>query len=215
MLESCLADHRVSVSISDERAEIGGNHAVVGTWRRGSQFIGADVQTVESKLDTWFLFDGNVTVIQIKVVSFIIALVLGACLALFMKRTRLGQAIRATAQDARSARILGVNTNKVYATTFGLNAAICGAAGALVVMTWVIHPFMGLAYTLRSFMIVIVAGIGNVAGVVVAGLGLGAAENFAGFILGSEFQAAFVFSLLVVILVWRNFRLRLQRRYLK
>jgi branched-chain amino acid transport system permease protein len=74
---------------------------------------------------------------------------------------------------------------------------------------------MGLAYTLRSFMIVIVAGLGNVAGVIVAGLGLGVAENFAGFILGSEFQAAFVFSLLVIILVWRNFRLRLQRRYLK
>jgi branched-chain amino acid transport system permease protein len=180
-----------------------------------NQLFGADVQTVESKLGTWFLFDNRVTVLQIKVVSFIIALVMGGCLALFMKKTRLGQAIRATAQDVRAARILGVDTSKVYATTFSLNAAICGAAGGLVVMTWVIQPFMGLAYTIRSFMIVIVAGLGNVAGVIVAGLGLGAAENFAGFILGSEFQAAFVFSLLVIILVGRNFKLRLQRRYLK
>ena len=180
-----------------------------------NQVFGADVQTVESELGTWFLFDDRITVLQIKVVSFLIALVLGACLALFMKRARLGQAIRATAQDARAARILGVDTNKVYATTFALNAAICGAAGALVVMIWVIQPFAGLAYTIRSFMIVIVAGLGNVAGVVFAGLGLGAAENFAGFILGSEFQAAFVFGLLVVILVLRNFKLRLQRRYLK
>jgi branched-chain amino acid transport system permease protein len=54
-----------------------------------------------------------------------------------------------------------------------------------------------------------------VAGVVLAGLGLGVAENFAGFILGAEFQAGFVFSLLVVILVWRNFTLRLKRRYLE
>jgi len=180
-----------------------------------NQLFGADVQTVESQLGTWFLFDGNVTVLQIKVVSFFIALVLGGLLALFMKKTRLGQAIRATAQDVRAARILGVDTNSVYATTFALNAAICGAAGGLVVMTWVIQPFMGLAYTIRSFMIVIVAGIGNVAGVILAGLGLGAAENMAGFIFGAEFQAAFVFSLLVVILLWRNFRLRLQRRYLK
>ena len=103
----------------------------------------------------------------------------------------------------------------MYATTFALNASICGAAGALVVMTWVIQPFAGLAYTIRSFMIVIVAGLGNVIGVVFAGLGLGAAENFAGFIFGAEFQAAFVFSLLVIILVYRNFKLRLQRRYLK
>ena len=180
-----------------------------------NQIFGADVQTAESGLGTWFLFDNNVTVLQIKVVSFVIALVLGVCLALFMKKTRLGQAIRATAQNARAARILGIDTDKIYSTTFALNAAICGATGALVLMIWVIQPFMGLAYTLRSFMIVIVAGVGNVAGVVVAGLGLGAAENFAGFILGAEFQAAFVFSLLVVILVWRNFLLKLQRRYLK
>ncbi len=180
-----------------------------------NQLFGADVQTVNSGFDTWFLFDGKVTVIQIKVICFVIALAVGGCLTIFLKRTRLGQAIRATAQNARAARILGVNTDRVYSTTFALNAAICGAAGALVVMTWVIHPFMGLAYTIRSFMIVIVAGLGNVAGVILAGLGLGAAENFAGFILGTEFQTAFTFSLLVVILVWRNFMLTRQRKYLK
>ena len=180
-----------------------------------NQLFGADVQTVDPGLDTWFLFDNAITVLQIKVVAFLIAVALGILLALFMKKTRLGQAIRATAQDARSARILGVDTNKVYATTFAVNAAICGATGALVVMTWVIQPFAGLAYTIRSFMIVIIAGIGNVAAVIFAGLGLGAAENFAGFLLGAEFQAAFIFSLLVVILVWRNFKLRLQREYLK
>lgn len=180
-----------------------------------NQIFGADVQTVESKLGTWFLFDGNVTVLQIKVVGFVIALIVGVFLSLFLKNSRLGQTIRATAQNARAAGILGVDTNRVYSITFALNAAICGAAGALVAMTWVIQPFMGLAYTIRSFMIVIVAGLGNVAGVILAGLGLGAAENFAGFILGAEFQAAFVFSLLVVILVCRNFVLRLQRRYLE
>jgi branched-chain amino acid transport system permease protein len=180
-----------------------------------NQLFGADVQTVESGLGTWFLFDRKVTVLQIKVVSFVIALVLGIILALFLKKARLGQAIRATAQHLRAARILGIDTDRVYATTFALNAAICGAAGALVVMTWVIQPFMGLAYTIRSFMIVIVAGLGSVTGVILAGLGLGAAENFAGFILGAEFQAAFVFSLLVVILVGRNFMLRLKRKHLK
>lgn len=179
-----------------------------------NQVFGADVQTVESNLGTWFLFDGAVTILQIKVVSFVIALILGIALALFLKKTRLGQAIRATSQDPRAATILGVDTNKVYAATFGLNAAICGAAGALVVQIWVIQPFMGLPYTIRSFMIVIVAGLGNVGGVILAGLGLGAAENLAGFILGAEFQSAFVFVLLVLILIFRNFKLRLQRRYL-
>ena len=180
-----------------------------------NELFGADVQTAESGLDTLFFADDMVTVSEIKVVAFVAALVLGAALFLFLKKSRLGQAIRATAQDSRAARIMGINTDRVYATTFALNAAICGAAGSLVVMTWLIHPYLGLAYTLRSFMIVIVAGLGNIIAVIFASLGLGAAENFAGFLLGTEYQAAFVFSLLVVILVWRNFLLSRQRKYLK
>src|SRR5207248_3333056 len=81
------------------------------------------------------------------------------------------------------ARVMGIDTDRVYAWTFGLNAAICGASGALVAMTWIVHPYLGLPYTVRSFMIVILAGLGNVVGVLVAALGLGVAENFAGFIL--------------------------------
>jgi branched-chain amino acid transport system permease protein len=103
----------------------------------------------------------------------------------------------------------------VYAATYALNAAICGAVGALVVMTWFTHPFLGLPYTVRSFMIVVVAGLGNLLGVLWAGLGLGVIENLAGFLLGAEFQAAFIFGLLVVILVWRNLRLARKRMVLK
>ncbi len=180
-----------------------------------NQVFTADVQTAQSGLGTLFLFEGQVTVAQIKIVAFVFALALGGALVVFMRRSRLGKAIRATAQNARAARILGVDTGRVYAITYSLNAAICGAAGALVVMIWVIQPFIGLAYTVRSFMIVVVAGLGNLAGVVAAGLGLGAAENFAGFILGAEFQTAFIFSLLVVILLGRNLRLRRQRRVLR
>ena len=110
---------------------------------------------------------------------------------------------------------MGVDTDRVYAWTFALNAAICGASGALVAMTWVVHPYLGLPYTVRSFMIVILAGLGNVAGVLFAALGLGVAENFAGFILGAEYQAAFVFTLLVAILVWRRFWLARERRHLQ
>ncbi len=180
-----------------------------------NELFGADVQTADSGLGTRFFADGMVTVSEIKVVGFFAALALGGALFLFLKKSRLGQAIRATAQDARAARIMGINTDRVFATTFAMNAAICGAAGSLVVMTWLIHPYLGLAYTLRSFMIVVVAGLGNIAAVIFASLGLGAAENFAGFILGTEYQAAFVFSLLVVILLVRNFRLSRQRKYLK
>jgi branched-chain amino acid transport system permease protein len=180
-----------------------------------NELFGADIRTAESGLGTRFYADGMVTVPEIKVVSFVAALALGAALFVFLRNSRLGQAIRATAQNVRAARIMGINTDRVYATTFALNAAICGAAGSLVVMTWLIHPYLGLSYTLRSFMIVIVAGLGSIVGVVFASLGLGAAENFAGFILGTEYQMAFVFSLLVVILLWRNFLLSRKRKHLR
>ena len=180
-----------------------------------NQVFDADVRTAESGLSSVFLFGGLVTLSQIKLVAFAVALLVGGVLMLFLRRSRMGQAIRATAQNARAARIMGIDTDRVYAWTFGLNAAICGAAGALVAMTWIVHPYLGLPYTVRSFMIVIVAGLGNVFGVLTAGLGLGVAENFAGFILGAEYQAAFVFGLLVVILVWRRFWLSRQRRYLR
>jgi branched-chain amino acid transport system permease protein len=177
--------------------------------------FGADVRTVESGFGTLFLLGGAVTVSRIKLVAFAAALLTGAFLILFLKGSRMGQAIRATAQNARAARVMGIDTDRVYAWTFALNAAICGASGALVAMTWVVHPYLGLPYTVRSFMIVIVAGIGNVAGVLAAALGLGAAENFAGFVFGAEYQAAFVFALLVAILVWRRFWLARERRYLQ
>ena len=180
-----------------------------------NQGFGADVQTVRSGLGTWFALDDMLVISQTKVVALGIALGIGLALVVFMKRARLGQTIRATAQNARAARILGVDTDRVYAMTYALNAAICGAAGALVVMIWSIHPYLGIIYTVRAFTIVVVAGLGNFAGVIVAGFGLGAAENFAGFTLGTEYQAAFVYILLVAILVWRSRRLRRQRKVLR
>jgi branched-chain amino acid transport system permease protein len=177
-------------------------------------FFGANVRTAESGFGTLYLLGGAVTISKIKVVAFVAAIVVGAFLLLFLRRSRLGQAIRATSQNARAARVMGIDTDRVYAMTYAINAAICGAAGALVAMTWIVHPYLGLPYTVRSFMIVIIAGLGNVAGVLVAALGLGVAENFAGFILGAEYQTAFTFMLLVVILVWRRFWLARERRYL-
>ncbi len=179
-----------------------------------NKVFGADVQTVDAKLPTMLFFNGMVSVAMIKLIAFVLALTTGLALWLFLKKSRMGQAIRATSQNARAARIMGINTDRIYAVTYGINAAICGAAGALVVMAWTIHPYIGLPYTVRSFMIVIVAGLGNLPGVILAGLGLGAMENFAGFILGAEFQVAFVFALMVLILVWRSWRLKRQRKYL-
>jgi branched-chain amino acid transport system permease protein len=177
--------------------------------------LGAADRIAESGLGSWFFFDGLVGVAKVKVLVFAACIALGTALAFFLARSRQGQAIRATAQEPRAAAALGIETRKVYGLTYALNAAICGAAGALASMAYTIHPYSGLSYTIRSFMIVVVAGLGNLAGVIWAALGLGIAESFAGFLFGPQYQIAFVFALLVAVLVFRNWRLKAQRRYLK
>ena len=128
-----------------------------------------------------------------------------------MKMSRMGQAIRATAQDPRAARVLGVNTDRVYAFTFSMNAAICGAAGVLIAMIWVLQPYYGITYSVRAFVIVTAAGLGNLPGVILTALGLGVIEQYSGFILGAQIQQATVVSMLLIILVWRQLQLRRQR----
>jgi branched-chain amino acid transport system permease protein len=165
--------------------------------------FGPDVQTAESGLGTW-LWLGSVTIQEVRVLSFVIAGVLALMVVLFMKKSRMGQAIRATSQDARAARVMGIDTDKVYAFTFALNAAICGAAGVLISMIWVIQPFYGIPHSIRSFVIVVAAGLGNLPGVIVSALGLGVLEQYGGFTLGAEFQQAVVVGLLLVVLVIRQ-----------
>jgi branched-chain amino acid transport system permease protein len=166
--------------------------------------FGPETQTADAHFETILLFDGQVTVGVVRLIAFVMAAVLAAGVIFFMRNTRMGQAIRATAQDARAARVLGINTERVYAFTFSLNAAICGAAGALIAMIWVIQPFYGIAYSIRSFVIVTAAGFGNLPGVIAAGLGLGVFEQFGGFIFGAQFQQAIIVLLLLFVLIVRQ-----------
>jgi branched-chain amino acid transport system permease protein len=174
--------------------------------------FGPEVQTAESGFETRSLFGGMVTVADIKFISFVLMALLAAIVVTFMKYSRMGQAIRATAQDARAAKVMGIDTERVYAFTYALNAAICGAAGVLVAMIWVIQPFFGLAYSIRCFVIVTAAGLGNLPGVIAAGLGLGVVEQYGGFVLGAEYQQAIVVIMLVLVLIVRQVQQSRQRQ---
>ena len=177
--------------------------------------FGADVVVAQSNFGTTMLFDNSVTLPNSKIFSAAVSVVFAIGLVIYMKKSKLGRAIRATAQNARAAKILGVDTEKVYASTFGINAALCGVAGACIAITFTLHPYVGLPYTVRSFMIVIVAGLGNLPGVAISGMGLGVFEEFADYLLGTEFRIGAVFLLLVFILVYRRFKLSRKREYLK
>ncbi|MBT4149079.1 MAG: branched-chain amino acid ABC transporter permease [Candidatus Marinimicrobia bacterium] len=177
--------------------------------------FGADVVVAQSEYGTTMLFDNSVTLPNSKIFAAVISVLYAIALVIYMKKSKLGRAIRATAQNSRAAKILGVDTEKVYAATFGINAALCGVAGALISITLTLHPYVGLPYTVRSFMIVIIAGLGNLPAVAISGMSLGVFEEFADYILGTEFRIGAVFVLLVFILVYRRFKLSKKREYLK
>lgn len=177
--------------------------------------FGPDVRTLKSGFGRFDMFGGMVDITEIRIIAFGLCIILAVTMVLFLKKSRMGQAIRATAQDPRAARVLGVNTDVVYALTFSINSAICGVAGVIIAMIWVIQPFYGIAYSVRAFVVVTAAGLGNFPAVILASLGLGVLEQYSGFVLGAQFQQATVVGLLLVVLIWRQMLLRRHRLVLQ
>lgn len=175
--------------------------------------FGSDTQSIELDYPTLYFLD-IIDVPIAKLIGVGMAAMLALCVVSFMKFSRMGQAIRATAQDPRAARVLGINTERVYSFTFALNCAICGAAGAIIVMVWVIQPFYGITYSIRAFVIVTAAGLGNLPGVILAGLGIGAAEQYGSHIFGIGYQQAIAVLLLLLVLMVRLAQQRRKRQVL-
>lgn len=176
---------------------------------------GPEVQIIDSKLPVYSMFDDFVTVPMAKIISLILAGTFALIIVIFMKKSRMGQAIRATSQDARAARVLGINTDRVHAFTYALNAAICGVAGVLVSIIWIFQPFYGIQYSLRAFAIVTAAGLGNLPAVIGAGFGLGLIEKYTSMILGTEYEIAAAVIMLLIVLIWRQIHLRRSRQVVR
>ncbi len=148
----------------------------------------------------------GVTVPLVRFGAFLTALVLAGALWLLLERTRLGRAIRATAQNLTAARLYGVNPAQLYAVTFGLGAALAGAAGGLYGVVSQVTPYMGATLTAKSFVISVMGGLDNPFGIILGGLFIGIAEALAAIYLGPTFTDAISFGLLVLILVARPAR---------
>lgn len=180
-----------------------------------NQAFTAEERIVDAQLPTFAFLDYMVNIPGSRALGALLGVIVAVLIVLLVRRTRFGRAMRATAQNPRAARIMGIDAERIYAQTYALNGAICGVAGAIIAFVYVLHPFQGLIYTLRSFAIIILAGIGNIVGVIFAALGLGVYENYAGFILGPEYQNGMVFIIVPITLVVRAWIMRRQRQYLK
>jgi branched-chain amino acid transport system permease protein len=126
--------------------------------------------------------------------------------------TRLGKAIRSTAQDRPTASLMGINVNRIISMTFLIGGLLGGAAGVMFAMKFTrIDPFVGFFPGLRAFTAAVLGGIGNIVGALLGGLVLGMLETFAGSYLsvftmgafGAEYKDILAFAILIIVLIFR------------
>lgn len=146
---------------------------------------------------------GPITIPVARLAAFGAALVLTVGLWLFLLHTRLGRAIRATAQNLVAARLYGVEPMRLYAVTFGLGMALAGMAGTLYGTVSQINPYIGSALTAKSFAIAIIGGLDNPLGVIVGGVLLGVIESLTTLYIGPTFADVASFGILVLVLIIR------------
>jgi branched-chain amino acid transport system permease protein len=138
-----------------------------------------------------------------RLVTFCLALILALCLYLFLRRTDLGRMIRAAADNHTGALLVGTDIQKVFTLAFGVGAACVGAAGSLMTPLLPFTPSSGLGFTVTSFNIVIIGGMGNLLGAFVGGILVGVSESLGAVILVPSLKEIVGFVLLVLILLFR------------
>ncbi|CAB3825508.1 High-affinity branched-chain amino acid transport system permease protein LivH [Achromobacter pulmonis] len=146
---------------------------------------------------------GPVTLPVARLAAFGVALALTLGMWLFLLHSRLGRAIRATAQNLVAARLYGVEPRHLYAVTFGLGLALAGAAGGLYGTVSQINPYIGATLTAKCFAIAIIGGLDNPLGVMVGGLFLGIVESLTTLYVGPTFADVASFGTLVLVLLLR------------
>jgi branched-chain amino acid transport system permease protein len=155
---------------------------------------------------------GNATISVTKIVVIVLAAVIMGALLWLIQSTRLGRAMRATAENPRVASLMGVNPDSVIATTFAIGAGLAAVAGVMIEATYqVAHFYMGFIPGLKAFTAAVLGGIGNIAGAMVGGIVLGLIEALgAGYIgqltngiFGSNYQDVFAFIVLCTVLILR------------
>jgi branched-chain amino acid transport system permease protein len=139
-----------------------------------------------------------------KVLILVSALILMVALDRFVATSRLGRGIRATAQDAETAALMGVNIDRVVLLTFLLGGMLAGAAGTLYGIFFEAARYnIGFLPGIKAFTAAVLGGIGNIRGALVGGLALGLLENWGATVLGGEWKDVFAFTVLVFVLMFR------------
>ena len=138
-----------------------------------------------------------------RLIALAFAVIIGTALYLALTRTRYGTAIRAVAVDPVAAQLVAIDVRKTSAFAFALGGALAAAGGVLIAMFTTFTATMGVVFTMKALIVVIMGGLGNVAGALVAGLMLGLAETAVARLVDPGLTIAVTYALFLIVLLWR------------
>jgi branched-chain amino acid transport system permease protein len=166
--------------------------------------VGADSKNYPNPMPPVQFAIGGAVLRLREVLIWVVSLVLMIGLHLFVQRTKMGKAMRATAQDPEAARMMGVEVDRIIIIAFFLGSALAGAGGLIFGLYYNFTSFIiGFTAGLRAFTAAVLGGIGNVVGAMVGGVIIGLIEAMGGQFIATEWTDVIIFSILVLVLVFR------------
>jgi branched-chain amino acid transport system permease protein len=143
---------------------------------------------------------GPIHVPLVYLLDFAAAILVMLFLHQFLKRTYLGRAIRAAAQDRKTAHLMGINTDRVYAYTFAISMALAAIAGIFLGLTFSFTPISGMSFLIIALGVVVLGGMGSIVGTLVGGLAFGLAQTLGGYFFGVAAQMLVAYLMVLVVL---------------
>ncbi|MCD6473106.1 branched-chain amino acid ABC transporter permease [Candidatus Aerophobetes bacterium] len=163
----------------------------------------ATYRTIKTTYSSWFIKSGGLSISFPRLLACIVASGITVALLIFLKKTYVGKAIRAIAQDKRGATLMGINVHRMYQLTFGLGTVCVGIAGAILMPIYYAFPTVGLLFCLTAFAVVIVGGYNSLTGAFIAGFVIGLIESFSGFFISPHLQQGVYFAIVILVLLFK------------
>jgi branched-chain amino acid transport system permease protein len=167
------------------------------------RFWTADERAVTTAYAGAVLRAGEFVIPLVRLSSLLLAFVVLTALQLFLTRARWGRAIRATAEDWQAAALMGIPVGRAYLLAFALGTALAGVAGGLVSISYSISPSIGMEWTLKALIVIVLAGLGSLFGSFACGILLGLAEAMSVVFLGGPYREVIGLIIFLIVLVVR------------
>ncbi|HLF42063.1 MAG TPA: branched-chain amino acid ABC transporter permease [Acidimicrobiia bacterium] len=163
----------------------------------------ADERTISTSYSSEAFTIGLIRVPIVRLAGLVVAVIAALILEWLLTRTRFGNAIRATAEDWTRAALTGIDERRIYMIAFAISAGLAALAGTLITLGYSVSPSIGLGWTLKALIVVVLAGLGSMRGIVVAGMFLGLTEGLASVWIGGEYREVVALIVFLIVLSFR------------